>query len=102
MFFFFLAAQETKQDLEPVINRCYFIAVPVRWTVRVGGDFEPERNEPRTEPVARVLLLRTCIAEHLLEDMGRQRRERESGSGDTLDPCQSQFAGSAREIHRRR
>uniref|UniRef100_A0A0D3C0Z6 Fructose-bisphosphate aldolase n=1 Tax=Brassica oleracea var. oleracea TaxID=109376 RepID=A0A0D3C0Z6_BRAOL len=78
------------------------MAIPVWWTVRVGGDLEPERNEPRTEPMARVLLLCTCLAEHLLEDMGRQRREREGGSGHSLDQSQSELAGSAREIHRGR
>lgn len=97
------AAEETMLEIwssELIVYLLY--TVLVWWTVRVGGDIELKRNEPGTEPMARVLLIRTCLAEHLLEDMGRQGREREGGSGHSLGQSQSQFAGSAREIHRRR
>ena len=51
---------------------CFGFAVLVRRTVRVGGNVESERDESSTKPVACFLLIRTCPAEHMFENMGRQ------------------------------
>ncbi|XP_064977272.1 fructose-bisphosphate aldolase, chloroplastic-like isoform X2 [Musa acuminata AAA Group] len=77
------------------------MAVSFRRPVGGGGNLQPERHEPRPQPLARLLLLRQSATEHLPQDMGREAGERKGRARCSALPGQGQLARAARKVYRR-
>lgn len=75
-------------------------AVLVRWAVRGGGDVEPECDESISQPMARLILLRTGPPEHGLKDVEGTAGERRGGAEGSPGAGQGQFSCSARPVLR--
>ena len=82
-------------DITKDYLNCFGWAVFFRWAIRSSGHTELERHEPSSQPMARLVLICKSTSKHLPQEVGRQTRECEGGSGCSACPSKGQLSRSA-------